>query len=191
MTVSTCKAPIDFCALVEYWLGELDEAAEARIDEHLLGCEKCSENLAEFVALARGVRAAFTQGTVRAFITEAFVKRLAEQGVRLHEYRVPRNGSVNCTIAPEDEVLIARMEAPLAGVSRLDALSYHSTDAPEVFRDIPFDAASGEVVLTPKIAYIRTMTSHQHRVQLIAVDSTGDRIIGDYTFNHTAQDSRA
>lgn len=63
---------------------------------------------------------------------------------------------------------------------------YHSTDAPEVFRDIPFDAASGEVVLTPKIAYLRTMPSHQHRVRLIAVDSNGDQIIGDYTFNHTA-----
>ena len=186
MTASNCNAPIEFAALVEYWLGELDEAAEARIDQHLLGCEECSENLAELVALVRGVRAVFTQGTVRAFITGAFVERLAEQGVRLHEYRVPRNGSVNCTIAPEDEVLIVRLEAPLAGVSRLDALSYHSTDAPEAFRDIPFDAASGEVVLTPKIAYLRTMPSHQHRVRLIAVDSNGDRIIGDYTFNHTA-----
>jgi hypothetical protein len=191
MTASNCDAPIEFSVLVRYWLGELDEAAEARIDEHLLGCEKCSENLAEFVALVRAVRAVFTQGTVRAFITEAFVKRLAEQGVRLREYRVPRNGSVNCTIAPEDEVLIVRLEAPLAGVSRLDALSYHSTDAPEVFRDIPFDAASGEVVLTPKIAYLRTMPSHRHRVRLVAVDSTGERLIGDYIFNHSAQDSRA
>lgn len=185
MTGSTCHTPIEFSALIEYWLGELDEATEGRIDEHLLGCGECSERLGQLVALAGGIRAAFRQGTVRAFVTEAFVQRLAELGVRMREYRVPRNGSVNCTVAPEDELLVARLEAPLAGVSRLDAIS-HLADAPaEVFHDIPFDAASGEVVIAPKIARLRAMPSHQHRVRLVAVDARGERVIGDYTFNHT------
>lgn len=192
MTTSRCNAPIEFSALVEYWLGELDEANEARIEEHLFGCGECSERLAELAGLAGEIRAAFKRGTVRAFVTDAFVRRLAEHGVCLREYRVPRNGSVNCAVAPEDEVLIARLEAPLSGVSRLDAISYHSAGAPaEVFRDIPFDAASGEVVLTPKIARIRAMPPHQHRVRLVAVDASGERVIGDYTFNHTAHNSRA
>jgi hypothetical protein len=185
MSGPTCHASIELSALVEYWLGELGEAGEARIDEHLLGCVACSERLAELVALSGDIRAAFRQGTVRAFVTDAFVRHLAEHGVRLREYRVPRNGSVNCTVAPEDELLVARLEVPLAGVTRLDAVSYRSTDRPEVFRDIPFDAASGEVVLTPKIARLRAMPSHQHRVRLVAVDASGERVIGDYTFNHT------
>ena len=185
MTGSTCSAPIEHSALVEYWLGELDEAAEARIDAHLLGCGECSEKLADLVALAGGIRAALRQGTVRAFVTDAFVKRLAENGVRLREYHVPRNGSVNCSVAPEDELLVARLEAPLAGVTRLDAISSLADTPAEVFRDIPFDAASGEVVTMPKIARLRAMPSHQHRVRLVAVDANGERLIGDYTFIHT------
>lgn len=189
MTRATCSTPIEHPALVEYWLGELDEAAEARIDLHLLGCSECNERLAELVALVDGVRAAFGHGTVRVFVTDAFVRHLTERGIRVREYRVQRNGSVNCAVAPEDDLLVARMEAPLAGVNRLDAISY-LTDAPaEVFRDIPFNAASGEVVVAHKIAHIRTMPSHQHRMRLLAVDEGGERVIGDYTFNHTAHAS--
>lgn len=191
MTAPTCNAPIGFSALVEYWLGELDEPAEARVDEHLIGCGECSERLAELAALAGGIRAAFRRGAVRAFLTDAFVRRLAEQGVRLREYRVPRNGSVNCTLAPEDELLVARLQAPLAGVSRVDAISYRAMDAPKVFHDIPFDAASGEVVLAPEIARLRAMPAHRHRVRLVAVDASGERVIGDYTFDHTAHESGA
>ena len=186
MTAPACDAPIAFATLVEYWLDELDDAAETHVDEHLLGCGECSDRLNELVGLARGIRAAFRAGTVRAFVTEAFAKRLAEQGVHIREYRIPHNGSINCTVTPEDEVVIARLEAPLAGISRLDAVSIRSADAPPlIFQDIPFDAASGEVVLTPKIARLREMPAHQHRVRLLAVDAGGERVVGDYTFNHT------
>ena len=185
MNASKCTAPIEFSALTEYWLDELDEAAGARIDEHLFGCQECSAKLDEIIALTGGVRAAFRRGTVRAFVTEAFVRRLAEHGVRLREYRVPHNGSVNCTVAPADEVLVARLQAPLTDVTRLDAHSYIGDAQPEVFRDIPFDPASGEVVLTPKIAHLRAAPSHLSRVRLVAVDANGERVVGDYTFNHT------
>lgn len=184
MNPSNCTAPIGFSALTEYWLDELDEAAEARIDEHLFGCQECGAKLDEIIALAGGVRAAFDQGAMQAFVTDAFVKRLAEQNVRVREYRVPRNGSVNCSVAPEDEVLVARLEAPLAGVVRVDAISYLAQAPPEVFRDILFDPASGEVVITPKIAQIRAMPPHRYRIELVAVDAKGERVIGEYTFNH-------
>jgi hypothetical protein len=186
MTRTICNTPIGHPALVEYWLGELDEAAEARIDEHVFGCGQCNERLVELVALVDGVRAAFTHGAVGMFITDGFVRRLAERGVRVREYRVPRNGSVNCTVAPEDELLVARLEAPLAGVTRVDAVSYLEDEPADVFRDIPFNAASGEVVMAPRIAHIRAMPSHQQRMRLVAVDEDGERVIGDYTFNHTA-----
>ena len=184
MTSPDCAAPIEDRTLVEYWLGELDEAAEARIDEHALGCDACSQRLAEIVALADGIRATFRRGAMRVFVTDAFVKAAAEHGARVREYRVPRNGSVNCSVAPDDDMLVARLEAPLAGVHRLDAISYRDGAAADVFTDIPFDPATGEVVITPKIAHIRTLPSHRQRIRLVAVEDGGERIIGDYTFNH-------
>ena len=190
MTAPVCNAPFDEPTLIAYWLGELDEAAEASIDEHVLGCDACSRGLSLIVALGDGIRAAFRRGSVRAFVTRAFVERAVERGTRVREYRVPRNGSVNCSVAPDDDLLIAHLEAPLAGVKRVDALSYLDDAAPpEVFRDIPFDAAGDEVVLAPKIAYVRTLPSHSQRVRLVAVDDRGERVIGDYTFTHSAHET--
>lgn len=189
MTAPVCNAPLDEQTLIAYWLGELDEASEARIDEHVLGCNACGRGLAQVVALGDGIRAAFRRGSVRAFVSRAFVERAIERGTRVREYRVPRNGSVNCSVAPDDDLLVAHLEAPLAGVKRVDALSYLDDAPPEVFPDIPFDAASDEVVLAPKIAYVRTLPSHSQRVRLVAVDESGERVIGDYTFNHSAHES--
>jgi hypothetical protein len=111
-------------ALLDYWL--LDDpagsAATDAVDEHLMQCEACGQLLDQLVALGDGVRAAFRGGDVEAVTGDAFVRRLAEHGLRLREYRLPHNGSVNCTVAPEDELLVARLEAPLQGVQRLDVV---------------------------------------------------------------------
>jgi hypothetical protein len=186
MSSSTCITPIGDQALVAYWLGELDEASEARVDEHVLGCAACSERLAAIVALADGIRSAVSDGAVRMFVTDAFVRSAVEHGRRVREYRVPRNGSVNCSVAPEDELLVSRLEVPLAGVNRIDVVSYLDDAQTDVFHDIPFDAQSGEVVMAPKLAQLRAMPSHRRRFRLLAIDENGERVIGDYTFNHTA-----
>ena len=187
MNTSNCRAPIEFSVLIEYWLGELDDTACARIDEHLIGCGECSGRLAEIVALGEGIRTAFREGAMRTFVTDAFVKRLVAQGVRVREDRVARNGSVNCSVAPEDQVVVGRLEAPLAGVHRLDVIFRRPMDGAEArFCDIPFDAASGEVVITVNVAQVRAMPSHQNSLQLVAVDADGERVIGEYTFNHTS-----
>ena len=180
----TCRHPIEFATLTEYWLGEVDEADEAPIEEHLLDCDACGARLDEIVSLSSGIREAFERGAVHVFVTEGFVQGLARCGVRLREYSVPRNGSVNCTVHPEDQLLVARLEAPLEGVSRVDAIRGGDAQA-HVFRDIPFDPRSGAVFLTPKITVLRGMPSHCAQVRLVAVEGNSERVIGDYTFMHS------
>ena len=51
--------------------------------------------------------------------------------------------------------------------------------------DVPFDAASGEVVVTPGTELIRHLPAHLQRMRLVAVDANGERVLGDYTFNHS------
>ncbi|MEO8717285.1 MAG: nucleotidyltransferase domain-containing protein [Burkholderiales bacterium] len=41
--------------------------------------------------------------------------------------------------------------------------------------DVPFDAQTGEVLLTPSTARLRRMPAHLYRVQLLAVDAAGER----------------
>jgi hypothetical protein len=173
---------VDVDTLVAYWLAETDEAATEAIDAHLLGCDACGAQLDELIALAQGVREAFAAGRVGAFVGPAFVEGLARRGAQVREHRVPPGGSVNCSVSPEDDVLVARYPAPLAGVQRLDAIVQTSLDGvAHRLEDIPFDAASGEVVWLARLALVRTLPAHRIDVQLMS----GDRVIGQYTLNHS------
>jgi anti-sigma factor RsiW len=180
----TARAHADVETLVRYWLGELDGPAEADLDEHLLGCDRCGHALDELVALAGGIREAFARGTLHAFVTEGFVRRLGEQGTRLREYRVPRGGSVNCTILPEDRFVVAHLQAPLEGVARVDAF-VDAVGESHAFHDVPFDAAHGTVVLVSRTATLREMPSHLARIRLVAAEGRGERELGTYAFHHT------
>ncbi len=182
----SCKSSIEQGVLLAYWLGELDEAAEGRTEEHLLGCAACSERLGELVALGKGVRVLARAGGVRAIVNDAFVRRLVAQGVRVREYRVPHNGSVNCTVAPEDDIVIAHLDAPLGGVARLDMVETDSEGKGLTrFEDIPFQTGSDGVVVVPRIDELRALPASTTRMRLLAVDEAGERVIGEYTFNHT------
>ena len=172
--------------LLAWWLHETDAAETDAVDEHLLRCDACGETLDALVGLADGVRAAFKAGLVGAIASSDFIARLATRGHRVREYRLPCNGGVDCTVAPDDELLVSRLQAPLACVERLDAVREFSF-APGVLHrieDVPFDAGAGEVVYLPKIAEVKRAPTHTHVVTLVAVAGGAERELGTYTFRH-------
>lgn len=175
---------IEYADLLAYWLGELQPGPEAQVEEHYFGCVECTQRLHEIEALAEGVRRAFGAGLVAAVVTPAFVEQVKAAGVRVREYRLAWNGSVNCTVLPADQVLFGRLAAPLEGVKRLDAIV--SAGGDHRLEDIPFDAASGEVVMAPSVALLRTLPDHRQGVKLVSVEEGGERVIGEYAFHHRA-----
>lgn len=181
----TCRSPLDWDSLLAYWLGELDVDSAAQIEEHYLGCATCSRRLEQLARLAREVRAVARTSGVNMVVTEPFVRRLAEHGLHVREYRVPRNGAVNCTVTADDDVVVARLEASLDDVARLDLVTLGS-DGEAMLRqeDIPFIAASGGVVLSTRIDMLRALPETTLHVRLLAVDTNGERALGEYTFNH-------
>lgn len=182
----TCKDPIGFETLAAYWLGEVPEEREAMLEEHLFGCAYCSGRLEELVALAAGVRAAVKDGKVSLVVSDPFVEAMKRAGLSLREYQVDPGGSVNCTIRADDDAVISRLRAPLAGVQRLDLVRMRSGGEPDVrVTDVPFDAETGEVLVIPSAAWLKTMSTFTMRMRLIAVGEAGEQQIGDYTFNHS------
>jgi hypothetical protein len=177
---------LSLAQLLDYWLHDSDAAATDAADEHLMQCEACGAQLDELMAMGEGVRSAFRAGAVPAVTGSAFVQHLRTAGVRVREYRLPRNGSVHCTVAPDDELLVSTLEAPLAGVQRLDALAELSIEPGVRHRldDLPFDAASGEVLYLPKIAQVRQLPAHTMQVTLLSAEPAGPRELGRYTFHH-------
>jgi hypothetical protein len=106
--------------------------------------------------------------------------------VRVREYRVPHNGSVNCSIAPGDDIVIAHLEAPLTGVTRLDLLEMDAAGRKlSRMEDIPFSAAAGGVAFAPRVDLLRTLPTSTTRLRLLAVETGGERVIGEYTFHHS------
>ena len=168
--------------LVEYSLGE----AEAGIEEHFFGCAQCTARLEELAALGEGIRAVFRSGALRAVVSRGFVEGLKRQGLRLREYPVAPGASVSCTIASEDDFVVSRLQAPLAGVERVDlVLLGEGSEADATLEDVPFDAAAGEVLFCPAAAALKALPAHTARMRLVAVGAGGKRTLGDYTFAHT------
>ena len=96
---------------------------------------------------------------------------------------------VNCTIRAEDDAVVSRLQVPLAGVKRVDALQSLDLGEGRVqqrrLEDVPFDPVAGEVLSLPSAAELKKMPAHTFRVQLVAVDDGGERPLGEYTFAHT------
>jgi hypothetical protein len=182
----TCTTPIDVETLVAYWLGEVPEPREAALEEHLFACAGCSQRLETLAALAAGVRAAVADGRVSLVVSAPFVEAMKHAGLKLREYRLDPGGSVNCTIAPADDAVVSRIRAPLAGVKRLDLVRLHDGQAAEArITDVPFDAETGEVLVIPSAAWLKTMPAFTMRMRLIDVGERGERPLGEYTFHHS------
>lgn len=189
MSPATEHIPIE--VLLQDWLGENDAATRETVDAHLMACDECGALLDELVALRTGVAGAVRAGIVRLVAGAAFVDRLAAAGVRIREYRLGPGGSVNCSVAPEDEVLVSRLQAPLQGVQRVDLVAEFSVE-PAVLHleDVPFDAAAGEVLLLYSVAQVREMPAHTVRMTLLAHEGGGSRELGRYEFRHSPWGSR-
>jgi hypothetical protein len=177
--------------LSAWWLGELDASREAELEEHFLGCETCSARLRDLMRLAEGIKHAARTGDVAAVVTDAFIRRLQASGVRVREYRLEPGGSVNCTVAPDDDLVVAHLGAPLQDVQRLDMVVDDLTRGIRWrARDVAFDPATNEVVMAPSVSELRQLTRATLRVQLVAMDRAVERVIGNYTFNHSRYEDR-
>ena len=186
MSTPACAPPIDVDVLIDYWLGALASDAEAAVETHLFGCAACSAKAQAIADLAGGLRALVSRGLLGAVVTEGLVQRAAARGLQVRTYTIARGGSVNCTIAPEDDLLVARLQAPLAGLARIDVLMLDSHGrGVERVRDVPFDAGAGAILLAARAAEVRALPAHTSRMQLLAVDAGVERLLGEYTFNHS------
>jgi hypothetical protein len=185
MTRAACGAPLAAPELLQYWLGELEEPRELTLDEHLFACGACSERLGAIVDLGAAVRQVFLEGWLNVMLPEPFIRGLQSAGFKVREYDLAAGGSVNCTVTPEDDFVVSYLRAPLAGVQRLDVLIDDSTSGQLRANDVAFDPAAGLLVAVTSTVYLRTLEHSQQRVRLVAVEGAEERVLGDYTFNHS------
>ena len=181
----SCTGPITHDAFLDWWAGELPPAGRRQLEEHLLSCDACSTRARAWGAVAEGVLGLLAEGDLPAAVLPSVVERLRRDGRRLREYRVAPGGGVHCTVGPDDDVVLARLAADLGGVTRVDLVS-RVDDGPENrVADLPFDPSAGEVILAPSADDLRARPRHVERLRLLAVSSDGERLLGEYIFDHT------
>jgi hypothetical protein len=181
---SGCAIPLDFTTLVDYWLAESGEPDEERIEEHLFQCDDCGRRLAEIAALGAGVRRLARKGAVGLTVTPSFQAAASREGLRTREYRVPPGGSVACTVMPEDDLLVARLEGNFSGVSRLDLVSRLDDGPEQRMEDVPLGGAH-ELILAQAMPAMRALGRCVVRLRLLDAGPAGERLLGEYTFDHT------
>jgi hypothetical protein len=178
--------------LLAYWLGELDDAGAEAVEEHLFRCDACGARLRELIQLGGAVRKALLKGEFGTVVTHSFTRRMQAAGVRIREYHLEPGGSVNCTIAPEDDLVISHLRAEVGDERQID-LVVDDGDGGSTHRcrHIAFNAGTGEVTFIPPVGLLRKLGKDRQRLRLMAVDKSSERLLGEYTFNHSPYDPRA
>ena len=183
---------MDAAVLTDYWLGVLAKPDEDAVEEHLLACDLCGERLREVIALAEGVRKVAREGWLHIVVSDEFLKRAAQDGLRIREYTVPNGGSVQCTVTAEDDLLIGRLELGreaenLREAKRVDLSLYDGNGQEQVrMPDIPVSSGATSVVLQVSAPLMKGAPDSVLIARLVALDDAGtERPLGEYTFNHT------
>lgn len=182
-----CSSPIDAAVLADYWLAALARTGEEGVEEHLFACDECGARLGEVIALAEGVRNLAREGCLRMIVSDAFLRRAAEEGLRVREYAPPPGGAVQCTVTAEDDIVIGRLAANLSGASRVDLCICDERGAEQLrLPDIPVHSGTSNVVFQESITFLKAAPTNTMIARLVAFDEAGgERLLGEYTFNHT------
>ena len=157
-------------ALLDWWAGELAPGGPARRGESTC-CRagRARPGPTHWTGWPRGVARLVREGALTVAVLPGVVERLRREGRRIREYQVRPGGGVQCTVGPEDDVVLARLVADLRDVSRLDVVSRVDDGPEERLSDVPFDPAAGEVILAPPADALRARPAHVERFRLLAV----------------------
>jgi len=183
----SCSNPIDAAVLADYWLAALPSSEEEAVEEHLFDCDQCGARLREVIALAEGVRKLAREGSLQMVVSDTFLKRAAAEGLRVREYAPPPGGAVQCTVTAEDDILIGRLAANLSGAKRVDLCFCDERGVEQVrLPDIPVHPGAGSVAFQESITFAKAAPTNTMIARLVTFDEAGsERLLGEYTFNHT------
>src|SRR3990170_8304609 len=175
------KGHLELEPLAAYWLGELPAAEAQDAEEHFFACEACAARVEWLAELADGVRTAVRTGALGMVVSAPFVEAMKRAGMRLREYRTDPGTMTTCTIRADEDAVISRLRAPLTGVTRVDMVNRVEVGGGaqgEVrVEDVPFDAASGELVFIPPPAALKKMPAHTMQVRLVGVEEAGEKVL--------------
>ena len=138
-----CSTPITWQELVLYWAGDLAPLEQEHIEEHVMGCARCSAESARVAAVTEAVRT-----LIPPVISQASLNGLREQGMKIEENAFAP-GRQQVVFRRGVDLLIHRLGGfDLSTVERVDvAVRVESSGALLVeVPNAPFDAHGGVLI---------------------------------------------
>lgn len=175
-----CAVAVAWETWVDYFAGELAEADETALEEHLLGCGACAALAAGVAQVTESLRA-----MIAPVISPQRLDALRRRGTRVRDNPM-RPGEVKSVAFPRGiDLLVQRLSGlDLSHVTRV-SLCLRDERAGGLMlevEDAPFDRARGEVL----VACQQHFASFPHDVvfELTAWQNDGTQIAARYTVRH-------
>lgn len=189
MTGDTAGCGFSPDRLVDYLLGELQGAEEARLEEHLFTCSVCAARLDAVARIGESVAEVVRHAGVAASVNRRFLARALADGLSLREYRIPAGERAHCTAGPEDLVVV-RLAADLGDATDLEVdvrfENLESGDvAPSVTRPVFADRDLGEVILVFPGEVVRAYPRSVWTLTVHGDSPDGSVEVGPFVMDHT------
>jgi anti-sigma factor RsiW len=165
---------------VAWALDELPREPAEAFEEHYFECDQCFRRAQHVHRLVAELDASLPP-----LLTNERRKKLDAARPGLPAVKVRPGEQATLRLGDPNDVGLWVMEAPLANATRVD-FEARAPDGELLFahRDVPFDAARGEVVLACQVHYRVLPLGEKVRVSLRATDRGGREHVSEYSLHH-------
>ncbi len=176
--------------LLDYRFGDSDQASGERLEMHLFECGECARRVEVLSLLEMGVRDLAHKGQLSAASTGALLRRATELGLQLRSYRIEPGAEVQCTAAPDDDLIVVRLALSAGEAQAVDldtAVTFLDAGHSEQRKlaDLVIDRESGELVYVFAGDYVRSIPRSRWVMHARLRAPEGERTLGPFTMVHT------
>jgi len=185
MTDGYCSRGASFADLIDYWVGDLDEADAERVEAHVFECRECAGRLGDVEKLATAVSDIVRGARVHSIVTDGILNKFARDGLRMRTF-APEAGEVTpCAIWPEDDLIVTRLKGDFTGYEQLTVV-LKATEGPELSRDedIPMAAGAREIITVASAAQLRALPAIRLQILVSGTRNGVEQTIGQYGLEH-------
>jgi hypothetical protein len=191
MTGEQCARGAPFADLVDYWIGDLDQANAERVEVHVFECAECAGRLAEVATIAAGVAEVVRSARIHSIVTDAVLNKFSRDGICMRTYTPEGGRFIPCAIWPEDDLIVTRLKGDFSGYDEL-TLVLKADEGRVLSRDADVPLVSGprEILTVISAEHLRHLPSMRLRMILSGKRGDTEQVIAEYGLEHGGTMSR-
>ena len=170
---------VDRETLAAYWCHDLPEGVADAVEQHLFQCDDCARALETMALIVRSLGR-----MIPPVVSPELVRGLEAQGSRLRRTELVPGERAVVEFSRDVDLLIHVLRGDLSSARRVDVeVESMSGEGRQVMEAVPFDAASGTVLIACQRHY-QGAYPPELRFRVVADADDGRRVVGEYVVDH-------